>query len=38
MTDTVRYIDTNTETWGDWHAQFPGCLVFTSPSPRDLST
>jgi len=24
MTDTVRYIDTNAETWGDWHEQFPG--------------
>ena len=22
----------------DWHAQFLNCLLYTSPSPRDLST
>lgn len=24
MTDDVRFIDTETKPWGDWHPQFPG--------------
>lgn len=24
MTDIVRFVDTKTMPWGDWHAQFPG--------------